>query len=168
MAARNNSPPYQAYLGHGQASPPAPEYEENYYGHPFPRKTTPQPQQLPSPGLESVMADEGDKEVAFRRWSRPDPMPQTWSQREQQQSDRRSRTVCGLSLLYFWILLAVLVAIGVGLGVGLGIGLNSDDRYACSANCATNCSENVTGQHQLRLVPSHQVLRPMHRSTRST
>lgn len=67
------------------------------------------------------MAEEGDKEVAPQHWARPEPLPQTWNGRR---DERHGRTVCGLSVFWFCILVAAIVAIGIGLGAGLGVGLN--------------------------------------------
>lgn len=125
MASRHNSPPYQPYAGYGQESPPTPQYEEGHYGHRLSNKSG--PPEIHSPGLESVLADEGDKEVAPQHWSRPEPLPQTWNQQGRRRDGKNGRTICGLSVFWFCILVAAIIAIGVGLGVGLGIGLNNDD-----------------------------------------
>lgn len=130
MASRHNSPPYQPHPGYGPPSPPSPpvpQYFEGHYGHRLSNKGGPNSPEIHSPGLESVMADEGDKEVAPQHWSKPEPMPQTWHQQSGRREARNGRTVCGLPLFWFCILVAAIVAIGVGLGVGLGIGLSNDE-----------------------------------------
>lgn len=128
MSSSNNSPPYQPYQTYGQESAPIPEYAEAYYGHRLSNKESPRSPDIGSPGLESVMADEGDKEVAAQHyWSKPEPMAQSWRYREDRREEKKGRTVCGLSVLWFCILLAAIVALAVGLGVGLGVGLSGDE-----------------------------------------
>ena len=74
---------------------------------------------LSSPLPESVLADEGDKEVVF-----PHPQPLPYQRPAGDQSGRRRR-ICGIPKLGFRILLMVLIILAIGLGLGLGIGLGT-------------------------------------------
>ncbi|TKA81928.1 hypothetical protein B0A55_01921 [Friedmanniomyces simplex] len=64
-----------------------------------------------SPGLESVWAGEGDKEVAV---AIPQPQPQLY---ERPQERAEKRRVFGLPEKGFYILLILLIALAIGLGV---------------------------------------------------
>lgn len=70
---------------------------------------------LASPGLESVQDTETEKEAVVH------PPPDYQSQRF---TPERRRTICGLSRLWFPILLLLLLCLAIGLGVGLGVGLS--------------------------------------------
>lgn len=72
-----------------------------------------------SPGLETVWAGEGDKEVVMGT-ALPMALPTSVGS-----SERRPARVCGLRRSLFWILLATALVIAIGLGVGLGVGLGT-------------------------------------------
>ena len=130
MASRYNSPPYQPYQGYEQHSPPIPQYDEAYFGHRLSNKESSRQHEINSPGLESVMADEGDKEVAPQYYSRPDQMPQRYNHQRGRRDGSRGRRICGLPVFWFCILIAAILSIGAGLGIGLGIGLTKDSSVA--------------------------------------
>jgi hypothetical protein len=69
-----------------------------------------------SPGLESVWAGEGDKEVVMG--TTPAEMPPTRSPPEM-----KPARICGFRRVLFWSLLAAAFAIVIGLAIGLGVGL---------------------------------------------
>jgi hypothetical protein len=71
---------------------------------------------LVSPGLESVWAGEGDKEVVLG--TIPTEMPPSIAPPE-----KKPARICGLRRVLFWALLAAACAIVIGLAVGLGVGL---------------------------------------------
>lgn len=75
-----------------------------------------------SPGLESVWAGEGDKEVVIG--TVPTEMPPTISP-----PDKKPARVCGLRRPLFWSLLAATFAIVVGLAIGLGVGLGVKHKH---------------------------------------
>lgn len=90
-----------------------------------------------SPGLQSVMDDEGFKEAL-------PPLP-GYESRLIEPNDPsmymntggkggQQRRICGLSSTKLFLLLAaiILLILGVGLGIGLGIGLSKDDEYVLS------------------------------------
>jgi hypothetical protein len=70
-----------------------------------------------SPGLESVWAGEGDKEVVIGTVPREMPTLET------PPPEKKPARVCGLRRAIFWPLLAAAFAIIIGLAVGLGVGL---------------------------------------------
>lgn len=72
---------------------------------------------LSSPFPESVLADEGDKEVIY-----PPPQPLPY-QRPDEERQKKRRTVCGMSRFLFCGLITILLILAIGLGVGLGVGL---------------------------------------------
>jgi hypothetical protein len=74
--------------------------------------------ELVSPGLESVWAGEGEKEVAMAP-PQPDPYERPVSQQPEQ------RRICGLTRRWLFILVAAVLAVAIALGVGLGIGLGT-------------------------------------------
>jgi hypothetical protein len=94
----------------------------------FNSKHGPLDEALVSPGLESVWAGEGDKEVVMG--TIPIEMPPQTAQPE-----KKSARTCGLRRVLFWPLLAAALAIVIGLAVGLGVGLGvkHKDRKASSA-----------------------------------
>ena len=75
--------------------------------------------EVQSPGLESVWAGEGEKEVAAQQHEYYRPQPP----REQQSESPQKRRICGIPTTWFYMLLAALIATAIGLGVGLGVGL---------------------------------------------
>lgn len=87
--------------------------------------------EMSSPGLQSVFDDEGNKEVVFPSHQpyegHPDLVPGILGYPEQ----KRGRTYCGLSILWFFIALAaiIIIVLAIALGVGLGVGLKNDSSY---------------------------------------
>jgi hypothetical protein len=83
--------------------------------------------ELASPGLESVMDEEGLKEVVTPRFEpKSEELPAGFFTSRRASEDRQRRTYCGLSgVRFFLILAAVIVVLGIALGVGLGVGLSS-------------------------------------------
>lgn len=68
-----------------------------------------------SPGLESVWAGEGDKEVIMHTAppTQPPPPPPV----------NKPKRICGMKRFVFWILLVGALVIIIGLSIGLGVGL---------------------------------------------
>ena len=125
MNSSNNFPPYLPHPDFTPESLSSPRYVEDHFGQRLSNKEerSVSPSVM-SPGLQSVKADEGDKEVAPFR---PQPMLQTWRYQDQPGDQRKGRTVCGIPIFWFCILLAAIVAIAVALGVGLGVGLQENE-----------------------------------------
>ncbi|KAK6388254.1 hypothetical protein LTR65_008096 [Meristemomyces frigidus] len=116
----NSSPPYQQYPNSPELAS-VPQYgADDSVRHLGPRLSTkgrPLSPELMSPGLESVWAGEGEKEV-FYPTTQPDPYE---APREQPRPAKRR--VCGIAGRWFYVLLAVIILTAIGLGVGLGVGL---------------------------------------------
>lgn len=84
--------------------------------------------ELSSPLPESVMAAEGDKEVAY-----PHLQPVPYQRPPEDAANKDGRRVCGMNSKWFYGLLVLLIALAIGLGVGLGVGLGTkNDEYAIS------------------------------------
>lgn len=82
--------------------------------------------ELSSPLPESVMAAEGDKEVAY-----PHLQPVPHQRPSDEPNNQDGRRVCGLKSKLFYGLLILLILVAIGLGVGLGVGLGTrNDGYA--------------------------------------
>ncbi|KAK5127916.1 hypothetical protein LTR85_005033 [Meristemomyces frigidus] len=126
----HSSPPYQQYPTSPElAYPTSPELASRsipQYGaddnvrHMGPRLSTkerPLSPELMSPGLESVWAGEGEKEVFY-----PTPQPHPY-QPPQEQEQPGKRRLCGMPAKLFYALLAAVLGLAIGLGVGLGVGL---------------------------------------------
>jgi hypothetical protein len=106
------SPQYSSYGGEG--------YDD--VQHRLSNKDRPLSPDLSSQFPESVLASEGDKEVAYNP---PQPLPY---QRPDAPRTSDNRRVCGVKSSLFYgllVLLIIFVALGIGLGVGLGVGLGT-------------------------------------------
>ncbi|KAK5743144.1 hypothetical protein LTR17_002905 [Elasticomyces elasticus] len=118
----HNSPPYQPEQN--WRIDPSPRYgpEDAARGQMGPRLSNKERSLSPdpiSPGLESVWAGEGDKEVAVAApYAQPLPY-------ERPVERPQARRVLGIPEKTFYILLALLIALAIGLGVGLGVGLGT-------------------------------------------
>lgn len=80
-----------------------------------------------SPGLESVWAGEGDKEVVIG--TIPTEIPPTMLP-----PDKKPARVCGLRRALFWSLLAAAFATVIGLAIGLGVGLGVKHKHKESSS----------------------------------
>lgn len=114
------SPPYtqpphygldsHAYSSHGDSP---------VMQHRLSNKERPLSPELSSPLPESVLAAEGDKEVAYPH-IQPAPL-----QRPAESNGPDGRRVLGMKSKWFYGLLVLLIALAIGLGVGLGVGLGT-------------------------------------------
>lgn len=91
--------------------------------------------EMSSPGLQSVLDEEGQKEVVpprNKQGSHPGLVPGLLGFKSD--DDKSRRRCCGLSRSWFIILsvLLVLVVLAIALGVGLGVGLSNNHSYV---NC---------------------------------
>jgi hypothetical protein len=76
------------------------------------------------------MDEEGQKEVVPpRQPQQQQGLPPGILGYRKDSDDSQKKTYCGLSRLWFLILLAlaVIIILGVGLGAGLGVGLSGND-----------------------------------------
>lgn len=119
----NSSPPYQQQPLSPPDSPQARQYAalapEQPLGYRLSDKQRPLSPELISPGLESVWADEGNKEVFY-----PNPEPQAYEPPQLYVLSRKRR-ICGMLEMRFFVLIVVSLALAVALGVGLGVGLGT-------------------------------------------
>jgi hypothetical protein len=89
--------------------------------------------EMSSPGLQSVLDDEGNKEVISPRRQQqgghPGLVPGILGYSSD--NEKTGRTYCGLSRLWFLIALAaiIIIVLGIALGVGLGVGLKNNNSY---------------------------------------
>ena len=99
--------------------------------------------QMSSPGLQSVWEEEGQKEVVPPR-QRPEPDGLPPGILGYGTEDDRSRTYCGLSKKWFFLLLAaiIIVILGIALGVGLGVGLKQKKSSPSSSSSAPTTGTN--------------------------
>jgi len=122
----NSSPPYQQQPLSPPGSPQAHQYAalapEQLLGYRFAGKQKPLSPELISPGLESVWADEGNKEVFY-----PNPEPQAYEP-PQLYVLSRNRRICGILEMRFFVLIVISLALAVVLGVGLGVGLGTKNQ----------------------------------------
>lgn len=92
-----------------------------------------------SPGLETVWAGEGDKEVVMGT-ALPLAMPTSAVPPE-----KKPARVFGLRRRLFWILLSTALIIAIGLGVGLGVGLGKKHKDKKSSTGSTKPSDYYIG-----------------------
>ena len=128
-------------------------------GHRLSNKERPLSPELMSPGLESVRADEGEKEVVPQQY-RPQPLPAGWQGQHGAQEERQDRTFCGMSKKALFILLAVIIVVilGIALGVGLGVGLGKNEN-SYVADGSSYCFQMLTRagrRSQHPQIPHHQ------------
>jgi hypothetical protein len=93
---------------------------------------------LVSPGLESVWAGEGDKEVVLG--TVPTEMPTSTALPE-----KRPARICGIRRALFWALLAAAFAIVIGLAVGLGVGLGVKHKARKTSTSVVKSSDYYIG-----------------------
>ncbi|WPH03131.1 Hypothetical protein R9X50_00600600 [Acrodontium crateriforme] len=138
MEQYHASPPYHQYHHHSpQNSPNTPYYENEYNDHIADRVSNKEvpAAHIHSPGLESVWASEGDKEVAY--FPPLEPPPQNYHSRDREPVKRR---ICGMPTKLFYSILVLLTMIAIGLGVGLSIGLGTKSKSSSTSNSGSTPS----------------------------
>ncbi|KAF2397792.1 hypothetical protein EJ06DRAFT_139160 [Trichodelitschia bisporula] len=90
-----------------------------------------------SPGLESAYNTDQGKEVVPQE-ERPQAQgygnPYTGPFPVEEPTERKRRTVCGISLMVLLLILAAFIILAVALGVGLGVGLGSKKHSSSSGS----------------------------------
>ncbi|CAD0086875.1 unnamed protein product [Aureobasidium vineae] len=94
-----------------------------------------------SPGLESVWAGEGDKEVVVGTTASTAVPIHT----RVTPPEKKPARVCGLRRIVFWPLLAATFAIVIGLAVGLGVGLGVKHKAKKPASTSAKTSDYYIG-----------------------
>lgn len=94
-----------------------------------------------SPGLESVWAGEGDKEVVVGT-AAPTAIP---IHTRVTPPEKKPARVCGLRRIVFWPLLAATLTIVIGLAVGLGVGLGVKHKTKKPASTSARASDYYIG-----------------------
>jgi len=86
-------------------------------------------EQVHSPGIESVWAHEGDKEVYFAPQKHASAVqPSGDIEHVEATSTRPRRRMCGMRRGLLITLVALVFALAIALGVGLGVGLSQKDK----------------------------------------
>jgi len=100
--------------------------------------------EIHSPGLQSIWAGEGDKEVYHIV---PTSVPTPDQHMDAGDSGQEKRRICGLRRGTFVavVLLAVIAAIGLGVGLGVGLGMKHSSNDASQAQSTANQSAYEIG-----------------------
>ena len=81
--------------------------------------------ELSSPFPESVMAEEGDKEVVFTPPPAPQPQPLPYERPTDNYIHVEERRILGMKRKWFYGLIVLLILLVSGCAVGLGVGLGT-------------------------------------------
>ena len=76
------------------------------------------PSEVVAPYPEFYEPDDEGKEVVI-----PPVLPEAYERPTDTRSQKRR--ICGLPILWFFIIVGVIIALAIGLGVGLGVGLSN-------------------------------------------
>ena len=134
---RSSSPPYNQYIRHSVPAPEVVEYDTgptgytgSYTGSQPWSKERPTSTSMSSPGLESVMDEEGHKEVVSYGWQQQYPVG-LGIPGHATPDERTGRTYCGLSRKRFVLILSAILLIGLAISLGVGLGVGLSQKKSC-------------------------------------